>query len=524
MEEKMRPKLIIQCLVLVITAGLIGACAPSESPDYWPGADWRTSTPEAQGLDSTQILKMLQTIQARNLGIHSVLIIRHGFLVSEVYFPPYQPALKHPAFSMTKSVTSIMAGKALEEGYMTSLQQSPLDFFPDIDRAKADRYLKELTVEHLLTMSAGYNTTTLPNLTNKPADFDTGNFILTYDSVLWKPGTTFFYDNGLPYLMSIIIQKTTGLTLREYAQQKLFKPLAITQFDWPADPQGHTPGNSGLMLKPRDMAKIGYLYLQHGRWNGAQLVPEQWVTASSTKHIETKGLMNAAEDDGYGYGWWIDAFGGYSAHGFGGQYIFVLPKLDMVVVFTAGLPDSQFPAPKQLVQAYLLPAAQSTGALPANPEALQNLQAAIQDIEHPAQPVSPLPELARQITGRAFTITGGAGDLFQAVTFTFGDGNIYQSKTLWPGDQTVVVTGGLDNIYRLNPVELVGPQGAEKLNVTVRGHWQDDHTFVEQYVRDLSSDIAVITQRYTFTGERVTIDVASSMNSLTLHASGEMVK
>ncbi len=363
----MRPKLIVHCLVLIAIAGLIGACASSAPPDYWPGADWRTSTPEEQGLDSAQILNMLQDIQAQNLNIHSVLIVRHGYLVTEVYFPPYQRAMKHPAFSMTKSVTSILTGKALEEGYLSSVQQSPLDFFPDIDPAEADRYLGELKLEHLLTMSAGYNTTTLPDLSNKPADFNTGEFILTYDTVLWKPGTTFFYDNGLPYLMSIILQKTTGQTLRDYAQQRLFDPLDITNFDWSIDPQGHTTGNTGLMLRPRDMAKIGYLYLRHGQWNSAQVVSEQWVNASTTKHIETKGLMNAAEDDGYGYWWWLDAFGGYSAHGFGGQYIFVLPKLDMVIVFTSGLPDSQFPAPKQLVQTYLLPAAQLANALPANP-------------------------------------------------------------------------------------------------------------------------------------------------------------
>jgi hypothetical protein len=304
--------------------------------------------------------------------------------------------------------------------------------------------------------------------------------------------------------------------------------LGITDFDWPSDPQGHTPGNSGLLLKPRDMAKIGYLYLQHGRWNGVQLVPEQWVAASSTKHLETKGLMNAAEDDGYGYGWWLDAFSGYSAHGFGGQYIFVLPKLDMVVVFTAGLPDPQFPAPKQLVQTYLLPAAQSMSALPSNALAFQQLQAAIHDIENPVQPIAPLPELARQISGQTYHITPGdglaAGDLFQTVTFTFADGDTYQSATQWLGDQTVVVTGGLDNVYRLNPVDFIGTQGAERLAVAVKGRWQDDHTFVEQYVRDLAQDIAVITQRYTFQGQRVAIEVTSSMNSYTLHASGEITK
>ena len=324
--------------------------------------------------------------------------------------------------------------------------------------------------------------------------------------------------------MSIILQKITGLTLRDYARQKLFEPLGITAVEWSIDPQGYTTGNSGLRLKPRDMAKIGYLYLQQGRWNGAQIVPQQWVTASTTKHIETQGLMNAAEDDGYGYGWWIDAFGGYSAHGFGGQYIFVLPKLDMVVVFTSGLPDSQFPAPKQLTQAYLLPAAQANTSRPTKPEAYQTLQTAIHAIERPVRPVAPLPEIARQISGRTFTLTGGGSDLFQTVTFNFEGGDTYRSETVWPGNQTIVVTGGLDNVYRLNPVEYIGPQGVEKLTVAVRSYWQDAHTFVEQYVRDLSTDIAVITQRYTFDGEHVSIEVSSSMNSVTLDAAGERVK
>ncbi len=115
------------------------------------------------------------------------------------------------------------------------------------------------------------------------------------------------------------------------------------------------------------MAKLGYLYLHNGQWNGKQIVPAEWVQASTTRHMETKGLMNAAEDDGYGYFWWINSFGGYSAHGFGGQYIFVLPKLDMVVVFTGGIADPDFPLPHQLLKTYLLPAAQSAQSLAANP-------------------------------------------------------------------------------------------------------------------------------------------------------------
>ena len=162
----------------------------------------------------------------------------------------------------------------------------------------------------------------------------------------------------MPHLLSAIIQKTTGSTLEAYARTKLFEPLGITDISWDADPQGITLGNTGLALRPRDMAKFGYLYLHRGQWDGEQLVPEEWVESATTKHIETKGLMNAAEDDGYGYLWWIDSFGGYSAHGYSGQYIFVLPDLDMVVVFTAGLEEADFPIPHELLKTYLIPAAQ----------------------------------------------------------------------------------------------------------------------------------------------------------------------
>jgi CubicO group peptidase (beta-lactamase class C family) len=197
---------------------------------------------------------------------------------------------------MTKSVTSAMTGIAIRNGQIKSVRQNVLDFFPEIAMETKDQYLKDITVEHLLTMSAGFNTNTLPDFTNKDSSFDSARHFLTYDSVLSEPGETFYYDSGLPHLMSAIIQKTSGQTLEAYAKTALFGPLGITDYGWQSDPQGITTGNTGLVLRPRDMAKLGYLYLHHGQWNGKQIVPAGWVRVSTSRHMETKGLLNAAED------------------------------------------------------------------------------------------------------------------------------------------------------------------------------------------------------------------------------------
>jgi CubicO group peptidase (beta-lactamase class C family) len=467
---------------------------------------------------------MLEEIQNKHLGIHSVLIVRHGYLVAEVYFPPYQKNMKHPVFSTTKSVTSAMLGKAIEEGYIKSLQQKVLDFFPDIAQDATDPRRKDITLEHLLTMSAGYNTNTMPDLYGKDASFDTVRQILTYDSVLLPPGTSFFYDPGLPHLLSAVVQTTTGTTLQAYTAQKLFEPLGITDFAWDADPRGITNGSTGLRLRPQDMAKIGYLYLRYGEWNGTQLLPKAWVETSTTRHIETKGLMNAAEDDGYGYLWWIDSFGGYSAHGFGGQYIFVIPPLDMVIVFTGGLPDPQFPVPNRLVKSYLIPAAQATKPLAPNAQAFQSLQTRIQAIEQGAPSTAPVPRIARAISGQTFRITRGPIDWFQSVALTFAGGDTYRSETQWPGNQTVVISGSLSQVFHLNPVDFKSPAAREELLVAVRGHWQADGTFIEEYVRDLKSDIDLITLKYTFAGDILTIDASSSMGLYSIQVLGERVK
>jgi len=167
------------------------------------------------------------------------------------------------------------------------------------------------------------------------------------------PGTRFEYCNGGSFLLSAIIQETTGMSALAFAEENLFGPLNITDVHWPANPEGITIGWGDIHMRPHDMAKIGYLYLNGGQWDGEQVVPAAWVKASTQAHIAAGTLS-----DGYGYQWWVDDGGYYMAIGYQGQFIYVVPEKDMVVVFTSELDESDFFIPETLLNEYIIPAAE----------------------------------------------------------------------------------------------------------------------------------------------------------------------
>jgi CubicO group peptidase (beta-lactamase class C family) len=187
----------------------------------------------------------------------------------------------------------------------------------------------------------------------------------------------FNYNSGASHLLSAIVQKTTRMSTLAFAQEYLFKPLGITDVLWGSDSSGIAVGGSDLRLTPRDMAKFGYLYLKDGVWEGRQIVPAEWVKASTTKHIKS----NDASLD-YGYQWWIQPDGSFAAHGLGGQYIFVRPRQDLVVVFTSWLTGSDTEQPAALMDSFIVPAAQSALPLRENPEAVAQLRARIESVRN----------------------------------------------------------------------------------------------------------------------------------------------
>ena len=193
-----------------------------------------------------------------------------------------------------------------------------------------------------------------------------------------QPGEKFEYCNGASLLLSAVVQKAVGKTTAEYAREVLFEPLGIEEFEWHETPKGITFGWSRLFLKPADIARIGYLFLNEGKWDSEQMLPPQWVEISTEKYIT--GTLQ----DGYGYGWWIKSPEMYMGLGYGGQYLIVRPEEEMVIVFTSSLDEQDFYLPLRLMETYILPAVQTSGEpLPGNPVGDEHLQSAIADLASP---------------------------------------------------------------------------------------------------------------------------------------------
>ncbi len=285
-------------------------------------------------------------------GLRGVLVVRHGYLVVERYYHGSTASDYHNVFSVTKSVTSALVGIALGDRRIRSLHQTVGELLGRKLLATADPAMAKVTVEQLLTMTAGLpadpqNGDALPAMVTSR---DWVRFVLG-QPLASRPGIRFAYSTEGTQLLSAIVTEATGQSLLAYARARLFSPLGIATdpaahpvftldnqaafqragFAWAQDPQGYQVGGSFLKLTPRDLAKIGYLYLKEGRWEGRQLIPAGYVRASTQVHSHPPGPAQ------YGYHWWVitqDQPHGFFARGFAGQYVLVLPSLDLVVVIT----------------------------------------------------------------------------------------------------------------------------------------------------------------------------------------------
>jgi CubicO group peptidase (beta-lactamase class C family) len=367
----------------VLLAALLPACSPAPTSNMPPqtGDGWQTADPASVGLDAKKLDQAVAGIRDGTYqNVHSLLVVKDGKLVFEEYFRghtwsysgdqfrgdlvDFDRDTPHNLASVTKSFTSALVGIALDQGLIGGVEDKVFAYFPEYAHLQEDRK-DRITLEHLLTMRSGleWNEMELPydNTRNDLVQLfrvpDPIEYILSKPLVA-EPGTAWYYNGGGTNLLGEAIRTATGQRMDAFAEQYLFAPLGITNYEWDhinAD-MIHASGN--LQLRPRDMTKFGVLYLNDGMWNGQQIVSQEWVEAS------TQRRASPSWGGGYGYQWWLrtydsgsNAVDAFYAAGWGGQQISVFPDLDMVVVFTGGNYVGDAPV-DEIITRFILPAVQ----------------------------------------------------------------------------------------------------------------------------------------------------------------------
>jgi len=498
--------LLTLALVLSVPRCSDAPSPPAEAAQPNQESDWPVSTPEEQGVDSENLLQMIKTIRKEDRNVHSILIVRHGRLLLEAYFSPYKKDFKHIIFSATKSISSLLVGIALQEGFIKSLDTPLVDFFPEYrgKLANLDERKKALTLKHVLTMTDGLDWIDWPYRVERHGDFL--NLLSSADGAKYYldkpmkelPGGKFNYNSGSSYMLAAIIQKATGKNALEFGREKLFRPLGITDIAWGKYQAGIYCGGSEFFIRPRDFAKIGSLVLNQGKWEGKQVVPAEWISEISREHVKSDFLQF-----GYSFQWYIDETlpeKSISAQGLGGQYLFVVPGQDLAAVFTAGMiRGSEADTPFFYLRDFILPALKSAKALPANPRVAQKLAMMLRECENPPpKKVSPLPPLAEKISGHTFmfperSIEKNLWGLETASLFFDKKGECRLKMTFSGNIEQVSL--GFDAMFRSSPGAprlpvldaVIGLDGAYRtvmvktdagvMPYSAKGRWKDEKNF-----------------------------------------------
>ena len=292
-----------------------------------PGQTFPRNTPESQGIHSEHLRNLVEELAySPDTDMHHFMVLRHGNVICETDFAPYRKGIWHITHSMCKSITGMAAGLLIDEGKL-DLSENIYKIFHDKGSTWAKIFRPEVTVENLMTMTSG--------VTFNESGIVSGNdWLESYLNapVSEKPGTKFQYNSLNSYVLSAIITERTGMPMDEYLKPRLFEPLRITDYLWEKCPIGITKGGWGLFMHTEDMAKLGQLYLNKGKWNGKQIIPESWAEASVTKKVDSiEGTY------GYGYQLWMEERpGSFEYNGMLGQNVLIYPDVDMVIVTNAG--------------------------------------------------------------------------------------------------------------------------------------------------------------------------------------------
>jgi CubicO group peptidase (beta-lactamase class C family) len=471
------PKLLIWLallgvlIVLVLVIGLVISMKPQRVPqaDYWPTDGWRASTPEEQGWDSAKLADGLLRMRDQKIDIHSLLMIQNGRVFLDAHFYPYDGKSLHELASVTKSVMTTLIAIAAEQGKL-DLDDPMLKFFAGREIANLDVKKEKITVRHLASMNSGLDCTsegdeqTLKEMRVSP---DWAQFALDR-KVIWDPGVHFVYCSPAIHLLSPILQQATGMTALDFGKKYLFEPLGIREVNWLTDPQGYSRGSEGIYLHGRDLAKFGYLWLYGGVWEGQQVVPAEWVKQAVRVQMDLPGK---GEDD-YGYGWWIslDDPSSYSMRGRGGQSMIVVPGWKLIIATSGG--GFEFDEIEALLVAAI---GDMEKALPANPQGVAKLEAALAQVAQPPGPetVAPLPDTAKAISGNTYVFEPNPTNI-ETLRLVFDESSQATLNIKSFGEPIETLQVGLDGVYRMSTGDYNLPEG-------LRGEWIAADTFLLEY-------------------------------------------
>lgn len=490
--------IVAHVISLSLLLGIVSVPRAVAQQILWPTHSWQHSTPEAQGMDSRVLADAFAYIRDHRISIHSLVIIRNGHVVLDAYFWPFKDGQLHDVASVTKSVTSTLVGIAVGRGEL-GLRQPLTSIFDRRTIANLDARKKRVTIEHLLTMAGGLDCradrreVTLTQMMRSPHWIQ---FMLDLP-MREEPGSRFEYCSGGMHLLSGAITAATGLSASAFAQRELFDPLGIRNFAWPTDGQGVSHGWGDLHLEPRDMAKLGYLWLNNGRWEGQQLIPEDWIAAA----VQTQSHP-VRDSHKYGYGFWVYPDRNppeFEALGRGGQRISVIPARNLVVVFAGG----EFEPGD--IGAFIGRAIKSDRPLPEDTEATTRLAASVRDAARPPRKSHLASTLERTISGRRYRVAANPLDL-KSFVLTFSGSTVAQLELELSDRNDGPRPVGLDGLPR------VSPGGRFDLPVAVCGTWESDNTFMLEY--NEIGNINTYRFQLTFSGGGVDVEMTERSGAI----------
>jgi hypothetical protein len=487
--------------------GLVGfSLVPTEHAWARPLLSLPRKSPESQGVDSAGIRAFLKAARESGLEWHSFMLVRHGNVVAEGWWKPFQSGYKHTLYSLSKSFTSSAIGFLVNEGKV-SVEDPVVKFFPNDLPSTPSENLKAMKIKHLLTMNTGHNADTLPPM----RDTTTQSWVKTFlaQPVEHEPSTFFLYNTGATYMLGAILHQVTGQLLEDYLRPRLMAPLGITDYDWEKSPDGLNTAGYGLRVTTEDIAKFGQFYLQKGKWNGKQLLSESWIDTATSKLTESQKGDNDWSQ-GYGYQFWRCKPGFYRGDGAFGQYCIVMPEQDAVLAINSESFDMQ----KSMNVAYetLLPALKKA-ALPEKPTEWNALKTELSALALSVPKGSKTSPLHAKYSNKFFQIQPnpfgiakiGLGLFEDAGVLRIGETNSDDFKKIGFGWENWQVSKVAPRNYFP-----VNARGAVPSKVAATGTWINENTLQInlKYVEAIHGDKLT----FVFEGDKVTLTLLNSVS------------